>query len=245
MTTITALDSTATASDAQTSASLKIMGKNDFLSMLIVQLQHQDPLNPADSTEFTAQLAQFSSLEQLSNINDSLKNMTQFQASLTHSQAVSYIGKEITASGNGLQLKDGQAATCHFDLAANAAMTAISVYDATGGFVNSFETGSLGPGRQSATWNGMDLNGNRMPPGVYRFEIQAVDATNQSIKVTPLMSAVVTGVSFKDNTAHLITELQTVAIEHVIDVSEAPPQPATVVATNPGTNSNEQPNGGL
>ena len=244
MTPITAIDSTAIASDARSSASLKILGKNDFLNMLIVQLQNQDPLNPTDSTEFTAQLAQFSSLEQLSNINDSLKNMAQFQASLTHSQAVSYIGKEITASGNGLQLKDGQAATCHFDLAANAAMTAVSVYDATGGFVNSFETGSLGPGRQSATWNGMDLDGNRMPPGVYRFEIQAVDATDQGINVTPLMSAVVTGVSFKDNTAHLITELQTVAIDHVIDVSEAPPQPAAV-ATNPGTNSNEQLNGGL
>lgn len=244
MTTITAIDSTATATDAQSSASLKILGKNDFLNMLIVQLQNQDPLNPADSTEFTAQLAQFSSLEQLSNINDSLKNMEQFQAALTHSQAVSYIGKEITASGNGLQLKDGQAATGHFDLEANAAMTAISVYDATGGFVNSFETGPLSPGRQSATWNGMDLDGNPMPPGVYRFEIQAVDTSNQSVNVTPLVSAVVTGVSFKDNTAHLITELQTVAIEDVIDVSEAPPQPATV-ATNPGTNSNEQPNGGL
>ena len=244
MTTITPIDSTANTGDAQSSASGNILGKNDFFNMLIAQLQHQDPLNPADGTEFTAQLAQFSSLEQLSNINDSLKSMAQFQASLTHSQAVSYIGKEITASGNGLQLNDGQAATCHFELAANAAMTAISVYDATGGFVNSFETGPLGSGRQSATWSGKDLDGNPMPPGVYRFEIQAVDAANESVKVTPLMSAVVTGVSFKDNTAHLITTLQTVAIDDVIDVSEAAPQPAAV-ATNTGTNSNENTNGGL
>jgi flagellar basal-body rod modification protein FlgD len=196
--------------------------------MLIAQLQHQDPLNPADGTEFTAQLAQFSSLEQLSNINDSLKSMEQFQASLTHSQAVSYIGKEITTLGNGLQLKDGQAATCRFDLETNAAMTAISVYDATGGFVNSFETGPLGAGRQNAIWNGMDLNGNPMPPGVYRFEIQAVDASKQSVTVTPLMSAVATGVSFEDKTAYLITEFQTVAIDDVIDVSEILPQTATV-----------------
>lgn len=243
MTTITPIDSTTNAADAKTSAPGDILGKHDFLNMLIAQLQHQDPLNPADGTEFTAQLAQFSSLEQLSNINDSLKHMEQFQAALTYSQAVSYMGKEITASGNGLQLKDGEPATCHFELAANAAMAAISVYDATGGFVNSFETGPLGAGRQSATWNGMDKDGNPMPAGVYRFEIQAVDAVSDSVNVTPLMSAVVTGVSFKDNTAHLITALQTVAIEDVIDVSEAPPQSAAG-AVNTEINSNEQLNGG-
>jgi len=244
MTTITPIDSTTNAGDAQSSAPGNILGKDDFLNMLIAQLQNQDPLNPADGTEFTAQLAQFSSLEQLSNINDSLKNMEQFQASLTHSQAVSYIGKEITASGNGLQLNDGQEAACHFELAANAAMAAVTVYDATGGFVNSFETGPLGSGRQSATWSGMDLDGNSMPPGVYRFEIQAVDASDQSINVTPLMSAVVTGVSFKDNTAHLITALQTVAIHDVIDVSEVKTQPDTVTL-EVDTHSNEQINGGL
>ena len=242
MTPINAIESTA--SDASSSAPVKILGKDDFLNMLIAQLQHQDPLNPADSTEFTAQLAQFSSLEQLSNIHDSLKHMEQFQASLTHSQAVSYIGKEVTAEGNGLPLRDGQPATCRFELDAGAAMTAVSVYDASGGFVNSFEIGPLRAGRQTATWNGMDFDGNQMPPGVYEFEIQAVDAVNERVAVTPLMRALVTGVAFKDNTAHLVTDLQTVAIEDVIDVSE-PPSSAPAAAAYPTTQPNEQPNGGL
>jgi flagellar basal-body rod modification protein FlgD len=241
MTPINAIEPTA--SDALWSAPVKILGKDDFLNMLIAQLQHQDPLNPADSTEFTAQLAQFSSLEQLSNIHDSLKHMEQFQASLTHSQAVSYIGKEVTAAGNGLQLKDGQPATCHFELEASAAMTAVSVYDASGGFVNSFETGSLRAGRQSAAWNGLDFNGNQMPPGVYQFEIQAVDATDESVVVTPLMRALVTGVAFKDNTAYLMTDLQKVALQDVIDVSEAPSS-APAAAAYPTTQPNEQLNGG-
>jgi flagellar basal-body rod modification protein FlgD len=241
MTPITAIDSNT--AEGQSSPPVKILGKDDFLNMLIAQLQHQDPLNPADSTEFTAQLAQFSSLEQLSNIHDSLENMEQFQASLTHSQAVSYIGKQVTAEGNGLQLKEDQTATCHFELAAPAAMTAVSVYDANGGFVNSFETGSLFAGRQSATWNGTDFNGNPMPPGVYEFEIQAIDAANQNVAVTPLMSAIVTGVSFKEDMAYLITGLNTVSIHDVLDVSEAPLQ-ATVVASNKETSSYEQINGG-
>ena len=223
---------------------MKILGKDDFLNMLIAQLQHQDPLNPADSTEFTAQLAQFSSLEHLGNIHDSLENMEQFQASLTHSQAVSYIGKEITAAGSGLHLKDGQTAACHFELEAHAAMTAVSIYDATGGFINSFETGPLGPGRQSAIWDGTDFNGNRMPAGAYSFEIQAVDATSESVTVKPLMSAIVTGVSFKEKTAYLMTELQSVALDDVVDVLEASP-PAAAVTTNPTAILDEHPNGGL
>ena len=242
MTPINAID--ATASNAPSSAPVKILGKDDFLNMLIAQLQHQDPLNPADSTEFTAQLAQFSSLEQLSNIHQSLENMEQFQASLTHSQAVSYIGKEITAAGNELLLEDGQPATCRFELESNAAMTAISVYDATGGFVNSFETGPLGAGQKSATWNGLDFNGNPMPPGVYEFEIQAIDTANQNVSVTPLMHALVTGVSLKDNTAHLMTALQTVSIEDVITISEAA-APLAADTFDSKTDSNEQPNGGL
>ncbi|MGD9058697.1 MAG: flagellar hook capping FlgD N-terminal domain-containing protein [Desulfobacterales bacterium] len=242
MTHITQIDPTA--SDAKSSASVKILGKDDFLNMLIAQLQHQDPLNPADSTEFTAQLAQFSSLEQLSNIHDSLENMEQFQASLTHSQAVSYIGKEITAAGSGLHLRDGQTAACHFELEANAAMTAVSIYDAAGGFVNSFETGPLSPGRQSVIWDGTDFNGNQMPAGAYSFEIQAVDASNENVMVRPLMSAIVTGVSFKDKTAYLMTELQSVALDDVVDVLETSP-PAAPVTTPTAAISYEHTNGGL
>ncbi|MGD8344179.1 MAG: flagellar hook capping FlgD N-terminal domain-containing protein [Desulfobacterales bacterium] len=242
MTPITPIDPNA--GTAQSSASVKILGKDDFLNMLIAQLQHQDPLNPADSTEFTAQLAQFSSLEQLSNIHESLENMEQFQASLTHSQAVSYIGKEITAAGSGLHLRDGQTAACHFELEANAAMTAVSIYDATGGFVNSFEAGPLGPGRQSVMWDGTDFNGNQMPAGAYSFEIQAVDASNENIAVRPLMSATVTGVSFKDKTAYLMTELQSVALDDVIDVLEASP-PAASATNHPAAIIEEHINGGL
>ena len=244
MTYITPADTNALSSDTQSRAPIKMLGKDDFLYLLVTQLQHQDPLNPAEGTEFTAQLAQFSSLEQLNNINDNLKNMMLFQTSATNSQAVSYIGKEITAKGNGVQLESGQPVECHFQLADNAELAVISVYDITGGFVKSFETGPLDSGRQSAAWDGTDRNGNPVSAGFYRFEVQAIDANNQGVSVTPLMSSVVTGVSFIDQTAHLITGLQTIAIDDVIAVSEVQSQPESAT---PGieTNSDELINGGL
>jgi len=244
MITMTPIDSNANAGDAESSPPAKILGKDDFLNMLIAQLQNQDPLNPTDGTEFTAQLAQFSSLEQLNNINDSLQNMGQFQASLIDSQAVSYIGKEITAEGNSVQLESGRPVECHFEIGANATLAVISIYDASGGFVTSFETGPLNSGGQSAAWDGLDMNGNSVPAGLYRFEVQALDAENQNLSVTPLMRSVVTGVSFKDQTASLITDLQTIAIDDVIAVSEVQSQPNTATPEIE-TNSNEFINGGL
>jgi flagellar basal-body rod modification protein FlgD len=244
MTSITPIDSSTQGAETQTRAPVEILGKNDFLNLLVTQLQHQDPLNPADSTEFTAQLAQFSSLEQLNNINDNLKNMELFQTSMTNSQAVSYIGKEITAKGNTVQLESGRPAECQFELEANAALATISVYNVNGGFVKSFETGPLNSGRQSAAWDGTDRNGSPVSAGLYRFEVQAVDADNQDLSVTPLMTSVVTGVSFKDQTASLITDLQTIAIDDVIAVSEGQSQPDSVTPEIE-TNSNELINGGL
>ena len=102
------------------------LGKDDFLTMLITQLQNQDPLNPTDSVEYTAQLAQFSSLEQLSNVNQNLEYLQMFQASINNAQAVSFIGKEITALGDGIQVTDGVAEACEFRLSADASGVTIA-----------------------------------------------------------------------------------------------------------------------
>src|SRR5512143_1369392 len=103
---------TGTSASSTIAAASKAMGKDAFLKLLITQLQHQDPLNPADSTEFTSQLAQFSSLEQLSNVNDNLTTLKLYQASINNAQAVSFIGKDIVAKGKTLQVTSGQPVAC-------------------------------------------------------------------------------------------------------------------------------------
>ena len=75
----------------------KAMGKDDFMKMLIAQLKNQDPTNPQQGSEFAAQLAQFSSLEQLSNLNAAMTAQNKNEVNLTNAQLVSLIGKNITA----------------------------------------------------------------------------------------------------------------------------------------------------
>ncbi len=92
------------ATTTTTTASTKnVIGKDEFLKMLIAQLKHQDPMNPMDGTAFTAQLAQFSSLEQLQNINTQLTSFTRQQQSLGNTQAVNLIGREVLAKGDTIQ----------------------------------------------------------------------------------------------------------------------------------------------
>src|SRR5512145_3299493 len=94
---------TAATTASSTTSTKNILGKDEFLKMLIAQLKHQDPLNPMDGTAFTAQLAQFSSLEQLQNINTQLTSFTKQQQSLGNTQAVNLIGREVLAKGNAIQ----------------------------------------------------------------------------------------------------------------------------------------------
>jgi flagellar basal-body rod modification protein FlgD len=201
-------------------AESSVLGKDDFLHLLITQLQNQDPLNPADATEFTAQLAQFSSLEQLSNVNDNLEQLQNFQASTNNSQAVSLLGKEITATGNFLQLADGEPIGCNFSLDKDAAAVAVSIYDSTGEFVKAFDRKDLAAGRHTLVWDGTDGNGNPAKDGNYTFEILAADANDQNVKATTFFTGSVDTITFENNSPFLISGGQKVAFGDVIQVAK-------------------------
>jgi len=196
-----------------------VLGKDDFLHLLITQLQNQDPLNPTDHTEFTAQLAQFSSLEQLNNVNDNLEELQNYQASTNNSQAVSLLGKEITTNGNFLPLVVGESIGCDFSLARDAALVVVNIYDSTGEFVTKFEKNNLPAGRRTLDWDGADKDGHPVKAGNYTFEIQAVDADDQKVKVMTFFTGIVDTVTFENNTPFLISGDQKIALGDVIQVA--------------------------
>jgi len=215
----TAIDSSAPGGALMSASPSKVLDKDDFLSLLITQLQNQDPLNPTDSVEFTAQLAQFSSLEQLGNVNDNLTELKNFQASINNSQAVSLIGKAITASGNAIQLGADGPVQCDFRLADDAAVVVANIYDSSGRFVTDVENGNLSAGKQSLLWDGTDNRGQRVAAGNYTFEIQAADVNGRDIDATTFFSGTVEKVTFENNTSFLVSGNQKIALGDVIEVA--------------------------
>ena len=196
-----------------------VLGKEDFLNLLITQLQNQDPLNPTDSTEFTAQLAQFSSLEQLSNVNENLEQLQNTQTAANNSQAVSLLGKEITAKGNFLKLTDGEPIGCDFSLDRDAAMAVVNIYDSTNEFVRAIESENLSSGQQTLTWDGTDRAGNPVKDGNYTFEILAADANGQNVNATAFFTGTVDTVTFEHNSPFLISGDRKIAISDLIKVA--------------------------
>ena len=194
------------------------LGRDDFLNLLVTQLQYQDPLSPMDSADFTAQLAQFSSLEQLSNMSGQLKELAQSQNAFANSQAVGYIGHTVLSNGNGFAYDGATPPSLTLDLQQPAQNVFVSVYDAKGGFAASFEAGTMAAGRQTTTWNGQDNVGNPLPGGNYRFEAVAVDANGSEIDVRPLSSGRVDGVAFNGGRAVLMLDNREVALTDVIEV---------------------------
>jgi len=190
------------------------IGKDDFFKMMIAQLQHQDPLNPLDGTDFTAQLAQFSSLEQLTNVNDQLEMLGLYQASLNNSQSISLIGKEITAIGDIIKV-DGASADLTYNLSEGAEKVTISIYDEGGNLVDTLEPGSQQEGENSVTW---DCSG--IAAGNYTFEVSASDANGDVVPAYTMITGKVTGVSFEEGSPIFSVNGQDIPFGDIISVNE-------------------------
>jgi flagellar basal-body rod modification protein FlgD len=204
----------------QTTSTAKndIMGKDDFLRLLVAQLQSQDPMNPMESTDFTAQLAQFSSLEQLQNINTSLGTIGTSQSVQTNSQAVGFIGKTITAIGDTIDVSGGQSQALQFTLEKKAVGSYLRIYDRQGNFVRQIETGALPSGDRSVTWDGTDYLGGQVPDGTYSFKVEAIDELGNTVPSTQYTTGVVTGVHYQNGLAYLQCGNREIAMGNVVNV---------------------------
>ncbi|MEW6387363.1 MAG: flagellar hook capping FlgD N-terminal domain-containing protein [Thermodesulfobacteriota bacterium] len=190
----TSSSSTST-STALTSATNSTMGKEDFLQLLITQLQNQDPLNPEDPKDFVAQLAQFTSLEQQINTNSNLENLSKSLGTLKNAyemaEGVSMLGKTVKGVGNTITVASGQATSASYNLAKAAKEVTVTIANSSGTVVRTLNLGSLAAGDQTLAWDGKNSSGTTVADGTYTFTVTAKDSAGQSIDVTNYYTGVV------------------------------------------------------
>jgi len=177
------------------------LGKEDFLQLLVSQMQNQDPLNPSDPTQFTAQLAQFSSLEQLTNINDNLKNLAESQ----NFGALSFIGQDVVVEDAYFSLGNDPL-HLGYQLSEPADEVNLYIQDNLGRTVASLSGPGTTAGEHFLAWDGSAANGESLPQGNYRLLVAALKGKDEAVNTTALVQARVTGVDFDGSDFVLRTE---------------------------------------
>lgn len=226
---------TATANTSSSSTDQASEIANTFYKMLTTQIQYQDPLNPMENTEFTSQLAQLSSVEQLQGVNTNLTYLQMYMASINNSQALSFIGKEVNASGNTVYWDGTNSSEINYSLSSDAARVVINIYDQNNNLVKTYHEGERDKGEQSLTWNGLDNDGEEVSEGTYKFSVLATNAEGKTVSSTTMLSGKVDGLTFDEGVTYVTVNGQKIAIGDIISIKAADETDDTTQQTNTGT----------
>jgi flagellar basal-body rod modification protein FlgD len=152
------------------------MGKDEFLKLLTFQMQNQDPMNPMDQGKMTGELAQFSQLEQLSNLNAKFDSMNKNQAVQDKFYAANFVGKQVVTSGATLKVtEEGGDADVLFKLDSDASRVMVRILDEKNNVMGEIWKEGMSSGAHQITWDGVALDGTPAVKGAYRIQVKAWD----------------------------------------------------------------------
>ncbi|SCA57834.1 Basal-body rod modification protein FlgD [Candidatus Terasakiella magnetica] len=215
---VSGIGAASTASAATQDAQKLADDLDDFMTLLTTQLQHQDPLDPMDATEFTSQLVQFASVEQQISQNSNLETLIRAQENSQLASVASYVGRFVEAESGSVQVYNGES-EFNYVLHDSAEATLINIQDDTGRTVFSSE-GQVSVGKHGVIWDGTDMQGNKVPDGMYKLTVSAMDGDGAPVDVTTTAIGKVTGVSYAGDEAALMLNNMEIGLSQVITLKE-------------------------
>lgn len=196
------------------------LGKETFLKLLVAQLTHQDPLNPMKDTEFLGQLSQYSSLEQLMNMNDTLTTNNDLTMSVHNAMMMNLIGKEVKIQDNILNWSEGSGAKISY-YQNQGVEVAVRILDESGAVVRNMVVGPQAAGESRIEWDGKDDLGNTAPPGSYAFEVVSRTSEGAGVQLPTYLTGKVTGIQYAGGNPILYMGNQRVNPSDIVAVYES------------------------
>jgi flagellar basal-body rod modification protein FlgD len=210
--------------NTKTTGSTQTMGKDDFLQLMVTKLQYQDPLNPMEDEDFIAQLAQFSSLEQMSNIAEGIETSNQWDylqmQSMNNVMASGFIGKEVTADYSGLYFDGSTSPTITFSTSVNAEQIKFVVTDADDNVIATLTKDDVTAGTGTITWDGRNDAGNRVDEGYYTITATGTDTAGKQFIPDLTLKGVVSKVVYRDGSAYLVVNGAELALGDVVSIAD-------------------------
>jgi flagellar basal-body rod modification protein FlgD len=192
------------------------MGKDEFMKLLTFQLQNQDPMNPMDQSKFTGELAQFSQLEQLSNLNKKFEDQHKNQGIQDKFYAASFVGKKVVTTGSTINLKEnGDNGDVLFKLDSDASKVLVRVLDQKNNIVGEIWREGMSRGSHEVVWDGVNLDGTVAGKGSYKAMVKAWDENGQEVGAKTEATGVVSSVNFEEGEPVLTVDGQKVFLRDV------------------------------
>ncbi|MBI4530647.1 MAG: flagellar hook assembly protein FlgD [Candidatus Latescibacteria bacterium] len=186
----------------------QVLGKDEFLKLLLTQVKNQDPLNPLEDKEFVAQLAQFSSLEQLQNVNSILKDSLGTNASLTRTMnttaATALVGKNVAIRTDSIDFRGKGDVDIAYSTNTGAVRAVIQVVKDDNTIVRTIETDTPEEGSGSVRWDGRDEQGFPLPAGLYTANVAALDSSGNNVGAEAYLIGRVRGMRYRDGIPMLL-----------------------------------------
>ncbi|MFL5263691.1 MAG: flagellar hook assembly protein FlgD [Anaeromyxobacteraceae bacterium] len=199
-------------------AGSKELGKDEFLKLLTAQLANQDPLQPVDNQAFIAQLAQFSSVEQLHAVSSRLDTLLLATAAANQMNTASLVGKDVSFKADGVEVAAGAASNLQIKLPSRANVTAV-VQDASGRTVRTLALGTR-EGSFDLGWDGHDEAGNAVAAGHYTVALSAKAVDGTAVTPDARARGRVSGVSFDGGATELLVGGAHVKLPDVVEITQ-------------------------
>ena len=205
------------------------MDKDAFFKLMIAQLKNQDPMNPLKNHEMAAQLAQFSSLEQMTNMNTTLTKIEGRNSQPENFQALNLIGKTVAGdSSRVVRTQYDKAHDFNFDLPQDAGEANVKLMSAKGDLVREYKLTNLKTGANKISWNGKNEAGVDQAAGEFFFQVEAKNNNGKKIPVKTEFQGIISGLSFSAEGPVLQVGSQTIKMKDVRQI------------TDPGIKQNDQ-----
>ena len=198
------------------------LDKDAFFKLMLAQLKNQDPTNPLKNHEMAAQLAQFSTLEQMSNMNQTLTKMENKNNDPQNFQALNLIGKIV--QGDSSRITRSQFDKEHefnFNAPQDLSEASIKVLNNKGEVMKEFKMNNVNQGANKVSWNGMNEGGEKAPAGDYVFQIEAKNKQGQKVAVKTEFEGTISGLSFSAEGPVLQVGQQSIKMRDVRQITDS------------------------
>ena len=200
------------------------MGKQDFLLLLVTELRNQDPMNPVKNEDMAANLAQFSQLEELTNIREATEGNTKtLDGVITSVNAMistSMLGKVARSAPSLLELMPDEDVSIPIQLLGDAASVEIRIIDNNGDTIRTITRNNLNEGMHFVSWDGTGDYGMRYAPGGYRFQVTARAGDGTAVSVNPYIEGTVESLSFENGRVYFVIDGVKVPFTHITEINE-------------------------